>query len=486
MYKQSTAMLSPLSQAARTDPHAPAISGDASCSYGGLARLAEQVSGRLRARGVKAGDRVFLLGTPTVEYCAALWGCFHASMIACPLNPAFPVETLKKVAGLLQPACLIHDSTTSEAADLLGLPGLRFGEIKDAPTEASGQGEELNPELPATVILTSGSSGLPKAAVHTLGNHVFAARASNRNLPLIPGDIWLLALPFFHVSGLSLLFRCALAGAAIALSRPKASLTDELVRTGATHVSLVPTQLARLLEDPEGREVLQKMKGILLGGAPVERNLVARALEAGIPLVRSYGMTETSAQLCATAPGAPPQDLYSSGRTLAEGSLRISASGEIEVKGPAVFAGYLENGEIRWPGTADGWFPTGDLGYLDEAGRLFIIGRADAMFISGGENVHPEEIEAALLTLHGVDRAVVVDVPDAEYGARPVAFIRWSCAAPPRPDAAIRQLGELLPRFKMPVAFLPWPEGIPEGMKIDRAFFRETARNHLRHGQGQP
>lgn len=475
-------MPSPLLQTAGTTPGAVAVLGENPCSYGGLADLAGKVSELLRARGLKPGDRLLVLGAPSVEYCAVLWGAFHASMIACPVNPAFPRDMLKKIIDLLAPGCVVHDDSAAELAASLGLPGLRFGEIHDAATVVPRQGGELNSGLPATVILTSGSSGLPKAAEHTLGNHVFAARAANTNLPIAHGDVWLLALPFFHVSGLSLLFRCALAGATVALCRSKASLTDELVRTHATHVSLVPTQLARLLAGGEGSDVLRRMKGVLLGGAPVEQNLVERAFEAGIPLVRSYGLTETSAQICATAPGASLRDLYSSGRPLVEGTVRVAAAGEIEVKGPAVFAGYFRNGGVWWPGTSDGWFSTGDLGYLDEAGRLFVTGRADAMFISGGENVHPEEVEALLLAMPDVEQAAVVDIPDAEYGARPIAFVRWACPVPPEPATLTNRLGELLPRYKIPVAFLPWPERAAAGIKVDRAFLRAEARKYPNPG----
>ena len=459
MYKESTATHSPLLQAAGTSPDAVAILGESPCSYSGLADLAETISALLHAQGLKPGDRVLILGAPSVEYCAILWGSFHASTIACPVNPAFPLETLKKIIGLLRPGCIVHDDAVSELADSLGLPALHFGEIREATVTRLRQEQYPNTGIPATVILTSGSSGLPKAAVHTLENHICAARAANKNLSLAPGDVWLLALPFFHVSGLSLLFRCALAGATVALCRYGTPLEDELVRMGATHVSLVP-ELARLVASPDGLGALQRMKGVLLGGAPAERHLIDRAFEAGVPLIRSYGMTETSAQICATAPGAPLPDLYSSGRPLVEGTVRIAETGEIEVKGPAVFAGYFRNGSVWWPGTSDGWFPTGDLGYLDEAGRLFITGRADAMFISGGENVHPEEIEAVLLTIPGVMRVVVVDVPDAEYGAQPVAFVRWACPVPPEPAALMNRLGNCCLAIKSPSPFCPGPNNL--------------------------
>jgi O-succinylbenzoic acid--CoA ligase len=156
---------------------------------------------------------------------------------------------------------------------------------------------------------------------------------------------------------------------------------------------------------------------------------------------------------------------------LANREVSISESGEILVRGETLFAGYVEGEELDRPLDAGGWFHTRDLGGLDEDGYLRVGGRMDNLFISGGENVQPEEIEEALCRLEGVDEAVVVPVPDEEFGARPVAFVRT--------DGGVRDLsGELesvLPRFKIPIAYHPWPEEARRGMKVDRAALGERA-----------
>jgi O-succinylbenzoic acid--CoA ligase len=159
---------------------------------------------------------------------------------------------------------------------------------------------------------------------------------------------------------------------------------------------------------------------------------------------------------------------------LPEREVSISQGGEILVRGATLFAGYVEDGTPDRPVDSDGWFHTGDLGELDENGFLRVLGRKDNMFVSGGENIQPEEIEEALSALSGVEAAVVVPVDDPEFGQRPVAFVRME--GEKTVDLA-PGLEKILPRFKIPVAFYAWPEE-GGGMKVNRVSFRERARLH--------
>jgi O-succinylbenzoic acid--CoA ligase len=322
-------------------------------------------------------------------------------------------------------------------------------------------------------VFTSGSAGAPKAALHTFGNHFFSAEGSNANIALAPGDRWLHSLPPYHVGGLSILFRCLLAGATVVLPEADVPLGEGIAQSSATHVSLVSTQLLRLLRE-EGFEG-DGLKAILLGGDPMPASLVDEAAARGLPVYTSYGLTEMASQVTTTPPGASREELRTSGRPLAYREVKISG-GEILVRGETLFAGYIEGDAIDWPLDADGWFHTGDLGDLDANGYLCVRGRKDNLFVSGGENIQPEEIEEALSILEGVEETVVVPVPDPEFGARPVAFVRTADDTV-EPGALVRPLEEVLPGFKIPVAFHAWPdEAGPGGMKVDRAFFREHAR----------
>jgi O-succinylbenzoic acid--CoA ligase len=263
------------------------------------------------------------------------------------------------------------------------------------PQAALASGEEVEGALepleiplgrPATVVFTSGSTGTPKAALHTFGNHYFSAVGSNANIALAPGDRWLHSLPLYHVGGLSILFRCLISGAAIALPEPDAPLGRSISGLRATHVSLVSTQLLRLLREDAA---LEGLRAVLMGGGPMPEDLVDQALARGLPVHTSYGLTEMASQVTTTAPGAAPEELRTAGRVLPHREVSVSGEGEILVRGETLFAGYVEGEKTRRPSGTGSWFRTGDLGRLDGAGRLRVLGRRDNLFISGGENVRP-------------------------------------------------------------------------------------------------
>jgi O-succinylbenzoic acid--CoA ligase len=402
------------------------------------------------------------------RYVALVLALIRAGHVACPVSDRLPPQG---VAQLLEKAAC--SALISEDEELLqtacsGLPRpapetlLRDGEQRAEPAD-------VPQERPATIIFTSGSSGAPKAALHTFGNHYHSALGSNTNIALRPGDRWLHSLPLYHVGGLSILFRCMLAGATVALPQPGTSLGESIAGLGATHVSLVSTQLSWLLREDA---YLVGLEAVLMGGGPVPPSLVDEALARGLPLHTSYGLTEMASQVTTTLPGASIEELRTAGRVLPNREVSISKSGEILVRGETLFAGYVEGEEPDRPLDAEGWFHTRDLGEIDESGYLRVGGRMDNLFISGGENIQPEEIEEALCRLDGIDEAVVVPVLDEEFGARPVAFVR---AAGRMPEELARKLEPLLPRFKIPISFHPWPEEARRGMKVDRAALGERA-----------
>ena len=315
---------------------------------------------------------------------------------------------------------------------------------------------------PAVVLFTSASSGAAKAVVLTFGNLYYNAVGSNRNIVLRRGDRWQLSLPLYHVSGLGVLLRVWLAGAAVVIPAADDALDS------ATHVSLVPTQLRRLLETSHGVQWLRGLKAVLVGGAATDVRLLSTARAAGIRVLPTYGMTELASQVCTLPPTAPRSKWFTSGRLLPFREMELADSGEIMVRGRTRFFGYLVQGRLQRLAPAC-WFGTGDLGALDADGYLTVLGRKDDMFISGGENIQPAEIEQALLALPGVAAAVVVPRADAEFGARPVAFVRCARKIPMEKwHAALRRK---LPAYKIPVEILPWPKNVPAGLKLSRPFF---------------
>ena len=465
----------PLRVSALASPEVPALAGaSGTVSYAELDRRVSAAALRLAELGFGTGDRVALYLPKDGRYVVLLLALIRAGSIACPLSTRVPpggVAALSERAGCS--ALISDDREVLEAVE--GVRSLVPETVLETSREQPTEPQEMPLSRPATVVFTSGSTGRPKAALHTFGNHYYSALGSNANIVLAPGDRWLHSLPLYHVGGLSILFRCLLAGATIALPEPEAPLGEAIVALGATHVSLVSTQLLRLLR---GEADLRELKAVLLGGGPIPAGLVDEAFARGLPIHTSYGLTEMASQVTATPPGVSPGELRTAGRVLPRREVSVSGEGEILVRGETLFAGYVEGEGVDRPLEDGGWFRTGDLGALDAEGYLRVLGRVDNLFVSGGENVQPEEIEEALCRIEGVDEAVVVPIPDEEFGARPAAFVRTTGGAT-QPESLTRALGPSLPRYKIPVAFYPW-EGTG-GMKPDRIELGKRARR-LRQG----
>ena len=317
-----------------------------------------------------------------------------------------------------------------------------------------------------TLLQTSGSSGRARVVWHDLEAHIASAESSASRIPLGPGCGWLLQLPLNHVSGFSIPIRCLLSGAAVVFSDSENAPEDEAV----THLSLVPTQLQRLLDSGAP---LHRLQAVLVGGGPISNALVDRAIRAGVPIHLTYGMTEAASQICTTERLLETPNPLHAGAPLPGREVRISTSGEIQIRGPVVAKKNLSS-DGYWEDLADaeGWFSTGDLGEFTAKGHLVIHGRRDRLIISGGENIQPEPIEVMLLEIPGVRRAVVVGKPDPEFGERPVAFLAGDFQ-----EAEARQfLATRFERFAIPEKFHRWPSEVPEDLaKPDFAFFKRLA-----------
>ena len=320
----------------------------------------------------------------------------------------------------------------------------------------------------ALIISTSGSEGAPRAVV--LGNRQMdiAAGLANQTLGLQPGDLWLNCLPLFHIGGQSILWRCAKAGAGVFLidgfiqEQVTAALADQPV----THLSLVPAMLASLLE--QGVKPPASLRVALIGGAALSPPLYERAMQSGWPLYPSYGMSESAAQL---ATFTPQDGIWHSGcvgKPMPGHEIRIDADGRINIRGPQIMLGYLNTP----PRDDADWLLTGDLGSLDDAGRLTITGRADDMLISGGRNVHPLEIESCLAACPGVSEVAVSGRPDPVWGDLIVAIMVGNAAENTlRAHAKNTLHSAAQPRKYIFVDALP---KTPAG-KLDRAKIRQLA-----------
>ena len=302
------------------------------------------------------------------------------------------------------------------------------------------------------LIATSGSTGFPKLVALSIANFIWSAHGSSENIPVNPNDNWLISLPLFHVGGMSIIFRTMLAGAN-AIIYPKILDGDFIDQHRITHFSLVATQLSRQINSkfPFG----QATKAILLGGSKIPHALIQKSIELNLPIHTSFGCSEMASQVCTTSKEATIYELMTAGKVLAGRQMKIDQDGRIQLNGKTRFLGYWQNQKLLKPFDKDGWFTTNDLGEFDNNGFLKVIGRADRMFISGGENIHPEQIEQALINLEGIMNALVIDMPSETYGSRPVAFLQGQKNYS---DPELRKLlSENLMPFQVPDVFLDWP-----------------------------
>lgn len=311
----------------------------------------------------------------------------------------------------------------------------------------------------ASMTLTSGSTGLPKAAVHAFRAHLASAEGVLAMIPFAPHDDWLLSLPLFHVSGQGILWRWLFAGAGLTV-RDKQPLEQAL--RGCTHASLVPTQLWRLLNGDAG----VSLKAVLLGGAAIPVALTEQARRRGIRCWCGYGLTEFASTVCAKE----ADGLADVGRPLPGREVRI-VDGEVWLRSDSMAEGYWRDGQTVPIADADGWFATRDRGQL-EHGRLTILGRVDNLFFSGGEGIQPEEVERVIGAHPLIGQVFIVPQDDAEFGQRPVAVVE--CSAHCEPSELAGWCADKLARFQQPVRWLRLPESLKTGgIKISRRALRD-------------
>ena len=483
------------------------ISSRASLTFSNFSALVNSALGGLE-RTFQPGERVAILSGNCPEYLILLFAMWQLKVVPILINTRWPEsyisDNLRKI-NCRQIIC----ASDFFSLNLRGIKKERLDNIvsfspKNLPP-FSPKPIHLYLNQDGSTIFTSGSSGKPKAILHTLGNHYFNALGSNQNIQLQPGDRWLLSLPLYHVGGLSIVFRTLLAGSAMVIPDLELSLEKSISNQKITHLSLVATQLYRLLQKQRIIPHLKNMKSILLGGGPVPFSLLKKCAEIKLPIYVSYGSTEMASQITTTSKSDGLEQWKTSGKLLPYRELRLLGNGEILVRGKTLCKGYLSSGKLKKITDKAGWFHSGDLGELSEDGYLTVMGRKDNLFISGGEKIQPEEIEEQIRNIPGVEEVVVVQIPDLEFGERPVAVIKMeeNKKKEKRQDSINKKtkqgwqrtetiekfreiedcLRKLLPRYKVPDHFLLWPEEGRKGLKINRVEFRKWAEKMVTEGR---
>lgn len=447
-------------------------------TFAALDARAEDLRRRLRGAGVRRGDRVLTLLPSGCAFVELVHAAARAGAALAPLDPRSTVSEALRAAAVVRPRLVLAADGAGEAGSAVaGASGSRLwigepdgpplGDV--APRGDEGQAPRIDLAAALTIVFTSGTSGPPRAVVLSAGNHLASARASAARLGVRAGDRWLACLPLHHVGGLAVLLRAAICGSAVVVQRgfDPAAVARALREDAVTQLSLVPTALRRLLAADAGPGALRVL---LLGGARADRELVIAARARGWPVAPTYGLTEACSQVATARPQEEvPRDGFV-GMPLTGTRVRVvrrdggpaepGESGRIEIRGPTIAPGVLdEQGSLGALATR-GWLATSDLGFLDASGALTVIGRVDDVIVTGGENVAPEEVEGALLAHPGVADAGVAAVRDDEWGHVVCAWIVPRPGEAPTLEEVRRACAARLARHKLPrrlvlVATLP-------------------------------
>ncbi len=477
-------------------------------SYGELDLRANRAAALLRDRyDIGEGDRVGVLGANRTEQVELYFAVAKLGAILVPVNWRLAAEEVAYVLNDADPALLVFgDDVAATVADLgaagwggatLALDGVgeTYGVQRDRHPGDPVVCEAVGEDTPAMLLYTSGTTGRPKGAVLTHGTITWNAVNTATGWDLHTDDVTLTHTPFFHTGGWNVLTLPLLhrGGTVVLAERFDPDATLEAVgRFGVTVLFAVPTMFQMMLESPRWAAAdLSPVRFFISGGAPCPVPLIEAFQARGVVFKQGYGLTEVGpncfvlherdAVRKAGSVGFPTLHLDA---RLVDGEGREVGSGEVgelQLRGPTVCAGYWGN-----PGASaaalreGGWFATGDLFRRDAEGYHFVVGRLKEMFISGGENVYPAEIERVLYDVPAVTEAAVVGTPDERWGEVGHAFVAFGPGEPgPAPDAILTLCRERLARYKVPKRLTVLPE-LPKGSsgKIQKRDLQEMAHDH--------
>lgn len=458
-------------------------SGDTEYKFDYLNQLIQDIGMQFRDK-YNSDQKFALLVDNPIDFVPIYLGIIWAEKTAVPLNTRLTEQNLLEQLNSIDCNFVITDNkyssyfademiTKINVSDLIN-SGFKYHEQDGMRITNSCDNSAIG-----SIIFTSGSSGISKAVAHNVSASMYSAKGAVKQLQLENGDKWLLTLPLYHVGGLAIIQRCLMSGArAIVADNPGNPLND-IVKYKPTHLSLVPTQLQRIIDSIQNtennsdiQEAVSGIKAILIGGAACPEELKRKAKELDLPVYYSYGSTEMSSLITLTDSESP---MNSSGKVLEYRAIKIAASGEILVKGETLCLGYLQkdsqSGKVKLiPQTdSEGYFHTSDIGEITQSGDLIVKGRLDNMFISGGENIYPEEIEQALAEIPNIEFAVISPIEHNEYGYVPIALIKWKNERT-LPIVEIKNiLRSKIAGYKIPNQFIHIPKDyVQTGIKPNR------------------
>lgn len=396
-----------------------------------LANRSKEYAQQLQLQGVQTGDRVAIYGQSSPQLVMVIFACMQLQVEMVMLNLRLSKRELAYQIEDAQVKKIIVQDELMKQLPEVDVDFVQFSTIQQAcemavPVNSWGKDSTM------TIMYTSGTTSKPKGVRQTVQNHLASATSSLYNTGLIEDEAWICTMPIFHISGFSMLCKSILHGVRIDLYEKfdEEKVVAQLIDGSATRMSVVAVMLEKILSHLEASnaKVSPRFQLALAGGGPIPKSYLQRAAALHLKVAQTYGMTETSSQTATLSNEDALRKLGSAGKALMFNEIKIEGTsepfvhGEICIRGDHVTPGYIGQ-HAHLPTTVDGWLHTGDIGFLDDEGYLFVADRRSDLIISGGENIYPAEVESVLSSHEAVEAVGVCGLPDEKWGQCPAAFV---------------------------------------------------------------
>ncbi|WP_406690461.1 long-chain fatty acid--CoA ligase [Saccharopolyspora sp. ID03-671] len=467
----------PARRALMTPDRTAFVFGEDAVTYAEFAERTATAAQRLRADGVGRGDRVAYLGPNHLAFVETMFAAHRLGAVFVPLNFRLAAPEIDYVLADSEPEVLVYApecagtvaALENRPRRIVALTDPQPGEQEYETWLAAAHPEPIEERVgfdeTALILYTSGTTGRPKGAMLTHGNLVWNTVNLLVGVDVVSDDVALITAPLFHVAALDQTLLPTFIKGACSVIAPGWDVDacyDRIERNGITWMFGVTTMFAELAASPRWAEAdLSSLRIVMSGGAAVPEALIRTYQERGLVFCQGYGMTETAPGATFLEAGESVRKVGSAGVPVFFTGVRVvrpdgtdadpGEPGEVLVKGPNVSPGYWRNPQATDAAFEDGWFRSGDLASFDDEGHLHVVDRVKDMFISGGENVYPAEVENALFEHPAVAEAAVVGVPDERWGEVGRAFVVCHTGSAPT-GAELREfLRTRLARYKVPV-----------------------------------